>query len=139
MRTGASSKLFVLRAEKAAKKEIWGWQISTNTRAKGKDQIYLFVPNLPVHIVRHADASRQNKLWAKILGFFTKHYYILSEYHTLVRFSRFLQVEKYQGYFRMDPTAFHKPLDCVKDSITKIRTNMRKPINAEERLGVTLQ
>ena len=47
---------------------------------KGKYRVYVAVPNLSLHIVRCAYASRQYKLWAITLGACVKQYYLSGEY-----------------------------------------------------------
>ena len=61
-RTDASRKLFVLQAEKAAKRKFRVGKDPQTRERKGDDRIYVVVPNLPVHIVRRAYASRHYKL-----------------------------------------------------------------------------
>ena len=63
----------------------------------------------------------------------------LGEYHLLVKDLRQQREEKFGTYFRMSPETFYKLLGYVKVYIEKVTTSMRKPISAEERLGLTLQ
>ncbi|KAJ8944583.1 hypothetical protein NQ314_009454 [Rhamnusium bicolor] len=50
-----------------------------------------------------------------------------------------LYPERFKSFYRMSKECFNLLLDKVKDAITKKNTNWRVPVNAEERLLITLR
>ena len=62
----------------------------------------------------------------------------LGEYHRLVQELR-LDSARFKKYFRMSPSVFDELLSMIGPLISKTNTNFRRPIDAGERLAITLR
>ena len=80
-------------------------------------------------------SRRKKRKWVHEINVERKEF---GEFHTLMPELR--QDEKrFYIYFRMPSECFDEILSLIKEDITKMDTNYREAISAEERLAITLR